>query len=452
MAKVKITKAVCLELEPDDPGREELYWDVNGSGLGVRVTRRLKSGRRGRYFIFGYTRRPTDPDGRPQKPRWRVYQLGSVARWTLDRAREEVDRLNHLVNQGHDPVVERKRSYHRVSEALTIRDLAELHLRRHHKAELSEPAPGESGYVKENRSRWLNVVLPMWGERLVSEIDSGTVAELLYKVAENRPVAANRLRSMLSKAFSLAEVWGLRPRGSNPVSDISKQPEKGRERVFRREELRALMNALDQLLKVAEALPPKMRASQLRQLYCVALLAETGMRPKEVFGLRWEWVLWSEGILDLPKAKHRARGRRVGLSQRALEILRELETLAEGSGWVFPSVRSEWPITTVRAVWPEILAVAGIEDSPSLYTLRHTYVTLADDVVGLGAAQVQAGHTDVRTTQRYHHADDDTLVHTATAMGEYLDSIRKGGDRPKPRRLAPRDRAPRADQRPGSAG
>lgn len=434
MAKVKITKAACFELEPNEPEREEFYWDVNGSGLGVRVTRRLKSGRRGRYFIFGYTCRPTDPEGRSQRPRWRVYQLGPVPRWTLERAREEVDRLNHLVNQGHDPVRERKRSYGRVAEALTVRELAELHLRRHHKAELSAPAPGESGYVKENRSRWLNVVLPVWGDRLVSEIDSGAVAELLYKVAETRPVAANRLRSMLSKAFSLAEVWGLRSRGSNPVSDISKQPEKGRERVFRREELRALMGAIDRLLKAAEALPPKARASQLRQLYCVALLAETGMRPKEVFGLKWEWVLWSKGILDLPEAKHRARGRRVGLSQRAVEILRKLEMLAEGSVWILPSVRSEWPITTVRSMWSEVLATAGIQDSPSLYTLRHTYVTLADDVVGLGAAQVQAGHTDVRTTQRYHHADDETLVHTAAAMGDYLDSIRKGGERPRSRR------------------
>lgn len=157
MRGVKLNKRVCLELEPEDANREEFYWDAGRTGLGVRVTERRGDGRRGRYFVFGYTTKPRPgADGRPRQPRWRVYQLGSVGRWTLQQAQDEVIRLNALVNAGGDPVQDRRKQRHEALQAKTVSDLAVLMLERHHGSTWEEPPPvgrrkTESKYAREDR-------------------------------------------------------------------------------------------------------------------------------------------------------------------------------------------------------------------------------------------------------------------------------------------------------------
>ena len=46
----------------------------------------------------------------------------------------------------------------------------------------------------------------------------------------NIPYEANRCLEVVSKKFSLAEVWGFRPDGSNPRKQIKKYREEKRER------------------------------------------------------------------------------------------------------------------------------------------------------------------------------------------------------------------------------
>ena len=45
-----------------------------------------------------------------------------------------------------------------------------------------------------------------------------------------KPYQANRTLGVLSKIFSLAEVWGLRPDGSNPCRHVKRYKERNRER------------------------------------------------------------------------------------------------------------------------------------------------------------------------------------------------------------------------------
>ena len=50
--------------------------------------------------------------------------------------------------------------------------------------------------------------------------------DLWYRVQDQ----ANRCLQFLSKTFNLAEVWGLRPDGTNPCRHVAKYPENKRER------------------------------------------------------------------------------------------------------------------------------------------------------------------------------------------------------------------------------
>ena len=54
------------------------------------------------------------------------------------------------------------------------------------------------------------------------------------------PTNANRVLSALRKMFNLAEVWGLRPDGSNACRHIPKYPERGKTRLITDAELKRL--------------------------------------------------------------------------------------------------------------------------------------------------------------------------------------------------------------------
>lgn len=59
------------------------------------------------------------------------------------------------------------------------------------------------------------------------------------------PAMANKVGTLLSKAFNLAEDWGWRPEGSNPCRHVDRYQEDGRERYLAESELRRLGQVLD---------------------------------------------------------------------------------------------------------------------------------------------------------------------------------------------------------------
>ena len=74
---------------------------------------------------------------------------------------------------------------------------------------------------------------PRIGTRKVTEIQRSDIAELHHGMRET-PYQANRTLGVLSKMFNLAELWGLRPDGSNPCLHVKRYKEEKRERFLER--------------------------------------------------------------------------------------------------------------------------------------------------------------------------------------------------------------------------
>src|SRR6185503_5849431 len=72
-------------------------------------------------------------------------------------------------------------------------------------------------------------IKPAIGTHRVCDVVRSDIAELHHKMRVI-PYQANRTLGVLSKMFNLAEVWGLRPDGSNPCRHVTKFPERKRER------------------------------------------------------------------------------------------------------------------------------------------------------------------------------------------------------------------------------
>ena len=80
---------------------------------------------------------------------------------------------------------------------------------------------------------------PIWGKRRVPDIRRSDIAALHHKLRDTR-YQANRTLAVLSKMFNLAELWGLRPDGSNPCLHVKRYKEEQRERFLSAAEFQRL--------------------------------------------------------------------------------------------------------------------------------------------------------------------------------------------------------------------
>src|SRR5947207_9462673 len=288
----KITKRSVDALRPAADGSEAVIWDTEVKGFGVRAQRGGS-----KSYIVHY--RAGTGRGAPLR---KVTIGRHGASWTPDTARKEAKRLLGLVEGGADPAaakIARK-------EAPTVADLVERFFAEH--ADEKRKASTARVY----RGLLDRIVLPALGKRKVADVTRADIAKFHH---ENRaaPYQANLIRAMLSKTFNLAELWGLRPDGSNPCRHVEKFRELKRERMLSPAELARLGDAL----AAFEGSP-----------YAVAgvkLLVFTGARLGEVLGLRWDWLDFERGEARLPDSKTGAKT--VHLPPPALAVLADLPRL-----------------------------------------------------------------------------------------------------------------------------
>lgn len=218
------------------------------------------------------------------------------------------------------------------------------------------------------------------------------------KIGSSMSTRAQALRA-LRRAFHLAMDWGLIDR----VPRIHIPKEKWRMRIFTREEE-------DRLLEHAQP--------NLRDIFI--LLVNTGMRPRELFELRWSEILWDQSAIHVKEGKTHAAVRFVGLTPDAFQVL-DRRQKARRSVWVFPSMRTaSGHIESLSASFAAARRRAGLSKDLVLYSTRHTYATTLVAATGnshLVAAQM--GHVSIAHTNRYIHPN---TVHVAALVA----TARKG--------------------------
>ena len=175
----------------------------------------------------------------------------------------------------------------------------------------------------------------------ISEVERKNIARLHHDMRD-KPYQANRVLGVLSKMFSLAEVWGLRPNGSNPCRHVKRYKENKRERFLSPEET----ERLGEVLREAELEMPSAVAA-------FRLLLLTGCRLSEIQFLRWEYV--KDDCIELPDAK--TGGRVVPLGPEARTVLANLPR-EEDNPWVIAGRLPGSHLTDLQKPWRRIRANA----------------------------------------------------------------------------------------------
>lgn len=394
----KLTKRVVDAIEPGTT--EKLVWDEELHGFGLRVR---PSGRK-TYLVMTRV-----------KGRLRKITLGTHGTTTAAQARVEALQIISQAKAGGDPARERDQA--RI--APTMKGLGERFLKEHAAVRCK---PSTQAEYRRSVELFVNRRI---GTRRVTDIERRDIAELHHALRET-PYQANRTLGVLSKMFNLAEVWGLRPDGSNPCRHVKKYPEQKRERFLDREEFARLGRVLREVEQ--EGTETKSAVNAIR------LLLLTGCRLGEIMTLQWAHVDLAARALRLPDSKTGAKV--VHFGQLAAEVLKGIERL-DGNPYVITGRKPGSRLTDLQHPWRRIRAKAGLHEV-RIHDLRHSYASGALALgEGLPMIGKLLGHTQVQTTARYTHLAEDPV---RSAAGRVSDAIGAAVLGTEPKRRRPRRR------------
>ena len=299
--------------------------------------------------------------------------LGSADELTAAQAREKAAALIEAAvdERRHGPA---------------FRDFAGEFMRRH--ARRWKPATREGNALILRR-----YLVPFFAAMRVADIARADV-ERWFDSMSATPGNANRALPVLSVMMRQAELWDLRPQGSNPCRGVRRYKMKPRERFLSLDELKRLGFVLD-------------HAEDAQAAAAIRLLLFTGARSSEITGLRWDWIRGTRAVLPDSKTGPKA----VQLPPPARAVL---AALPRTSPFVFPDSSGDGPIANLGHRWHKLRALAGLDDV-RIHDCRHSFASHAV-MSGLDLYTVGRllGHADTASTERYAHLADS---HVRAAAG-----------------------------------
>ena len=158
------------------------------------------------------------------------------------------------------------------------------------------------------------------------------------------------------------------------------------------------------------------------EAFALRLLLLTGARKSEILKARWENVRLDLRLLTVPLSKS-GKPRHLPLSDAAVPVIRALPR-GPGCPWLFPGHAPGKPLSDVYLFWDGLRRGLGLADV-RIHDLRHTFASFLVNA-GHSPYEVQKllGHSDPRTTMRYAHLGQASLL--AAAERQLLSDSDKG--------------------------
>src|SRR6516164_6475702 len=214
----RLTDRAVKSVPAPDTGNK-VYYDDLVRGFGLRVTRAGA-----RSFVLDYRRRSDALQRR--------VTIGQFPDWNTAAARQEAKRLKREVDSGADPVG----AYREARAAATVADLCD----RFEQDYIPRKRPSTQ---QSYRQQIAADIRPAFGRVKLAAVSVADVDAWHRKMSTRAPIHANRALAALSRMFSLAIRWGLRP--DNPCKGIERNQEHKRRRYLSATELTRLIKALD---------------------------------------------------------------------------------------------------------------------------------------------------------------------------------------------------------------
>ena len=253
----------------------------------------------------------------------------------------------------------------------------------------------------------------LFGARKLADIQRHEVEDWLHGLSEKglAPSTCNRILAVFKTICSLAVMRGLLPAGQSPCAGVAPfKIHTQRERYLTQDEAWRLMRARE--------------TSDRLEAFAIRLLLLTGARKSEILKARWEYVRRDLRLLIVPLSKS-GKPRHISLSDAALEVLRAMPR-SPGNSWLFPGHAPGKPLSDLYLFWNKLRRELGLADV-RIHDLRHTFASfLVNAGHSLYEAQKMLGHGDPRTTMRYAHLGQASLLAAAETVSCFFIPPKRG--------------------------
>lgn len=235
------------------------------------------------------------------------------------------------------------------------------------------------------------------GDKNLDEIELSDIKEYIkLRKGQVKNSTINRELNTIRKLFSVAVSENLIL--NNPCKDLKYlRIDNPPERYLGKEEQR-------QLLKVC---------SEIMQNIIIFALY-TGMRENELLSLKWEDINFKENYLIARETKNN-EPREIPMSFPVLEVLKKLPRL---TGFVFTNPKTMTRYKNVYSNFTRAVERSRIKHI-TFHQLRHTTASRLNEI-GVDVVTIQRilGHKSIKTTMKYLHNSNKSMVNAMKMLGE----------------------------------
>jgi integrase len=369
-----VNQAIC----PSDKKKLDLF-DTQTKGLVLEVR---ESG--GKTYYLRY---------QDHRGKTRQLRLAAAQDVTLPQARTLADKARNRIAMGNDPSEKKTelRSTPTFTEFITDRYM-----------------PYAKGYKKSwntDDSYLRNHLLPALGKKHLDEITKHDVIAFHHGMRSKDYAlgTCNRCLILLRYAMNLAVRWEIPGMKANPTKDVPLFEDLAgkKERYLSQEEAKRLFEAVQ-------------RSENTMLRFIVPMLILTGARKREVLDAQWEDFDLPHRQWRIPTTKS-GRPRHVPLSDGVLKLLASVPHDPD-CPWIFANPKTRRPYVSVFISWNTARKNAGLAEV-RMHDLRHSFASfLVNAGRSLYEVQKILGHTQVKTTQRYAHLAQETLVDACNSV------------------------------------
>lgn len=376
MATMVLTQALVNAIHCEQGRNKVTVFDKGCRNLALEVS---NTGRKTYYFRY------QDSRGKTRQPK-----LSDAQSISLKQARTLTNRYRGEIEMGEDPW-EAKAELKQVPLVETF--IYESFL----------------PFIKTYKRSWdtdlsllKNHVVPAFGRLYMDEVEKRHIIDFIAKQLEtHKPGSVNRVIILLRYIYNCAIRWEVAGIKKNPTQGIPLLEENNKkERFLSKEEA-------EKLLEATRNSPNKMLQ------YIIPMLILTGARKNEVIHAKWEDFNFEQKVWRIPISKS-GKARYVPISAGVEQLLANVPVY-EGCDLVFPNPKTLKPYVSFFYAWDTVRKSVGLEDV-RVHDLRHSFASFLVNA-GRSLYEVQniLGHTQIKTTQRYAHLSQESLISAANA-------------------------------------
>ncbi len=323
------------------------------------------------------------------------YRIGDAKSITFQQAQKLAKELRYRVVLGENPAAERvaQRAVPTFAEFVAERYMPFIRVDK-------KSWSADDSYLR-------NHLLPAFGKSPLDTITKHQVIDFHHGMRKEgyAPGTCNRCLVLLRYIFNLSIRWEIPGVTKNPTKDVSlMKDEKKCERYLTQDEAQRLYESVE-------------RSENSLLKFIIPLLLMTGARKRELLDAQWKDFDLERRQWTIPFGK--TGFRTVPLSAGVLLLL-DMIPKVKGNPYLLPNPETGKPFRSFYYSWNTARTQAGLREV-RIHDLRHSFASfLVNNGRSLYEVQKILGHTQIRTTQKYAHLAQETLLSAADVAVEAL--------------------------------